>query len=67
VDDYPSLARSLFEFLLDQGAVGAFTYNPDSGVRLGLGADPKYLEGLAARCQQKTLTQPPLRSLGRYT
>lgn len=63
VDDYPSLARSLFEFLLDQGAVGAFTYNPDSGVRLGLGADPKYLEGLAARCQQKTLTQPPLRSL----
>lgn len=63
VDDYPSLARSLFEFLLDHGAVGAFTYNPDSGVRLGLGADPKYLEGLAARCQQKTLTQPPQRSL----
>jgi hypothetical protein len=63
VDDYPSLARQLFEFLLDQAAVGAFTYNPDSGVRLGLGADPKYLEGLAARCQQKTLTQPPQRSL----
>ena len=57
VDDYPGVARSLFEFLLDQGAVGAFTYNPDGGVRLGLGADPNYLAGLAKRCKVKTLTQ----------
>ncbi len=64
VDDYPGVARSLFEFLLDAGAVGAFTYNPDGGVRLGLGADPKYLEGLAKRCQVKTLSQAPLISLG---
>lgn len=58
VDDYPAIARYLFDFLLDQGAVGAFTYNPDGAVRLGLGADPNYLAGLAARCQVENLTQP---------
>lgn len=63
VDDYPAQARHLFEFLLDRGAVGAFTYNPDGKVRLGLGADPNYLEGLAARCQVETLTSPPLSCL----
>ena len=63
VDDYPAIARHLFEFLLDQGAVGAFTYNPDGAVRLGLGADPNYLAGLTARCQVETLTQPPLSCL----
>ncbi|PSB42294.1 hypothetical protein C7B80_28015 [Cyanosarcina cf. burmensis CCALA 770] len=53
VDDYPAIARDLFEFLLDRGAVGAFTYNPDGAVRLGLGADPEYLQGLAKRCQME--------------
>lgn len=62
VDDYPCVARHLFEFLLDQGAVGAFTYNPDGGVRLGLGADPNYLEKLSKRCQVQTL-QSPVKSL----
>ena len=51
VDDYPAVARDLFELLLDRGAVGAFTYNPDGAVRLGLGADPEYLQGLAKRCR----------------
>lgn len=60
VDDYPSVARDLFEFLLDQGAVGAFTYNPDGAVRLGLGSDPDYLEGLIKRCQVENLNQSPL-------
>lgn len=55
VDDYPAIARDLFECLLDQGAVGAFTYNQDGQVRLGLNADPNYLEGLAGRCQIETL------------
>ena len=59
VDDYPAVARRLFDFLLDQGAVGAFSYNPDGGVRLGLGADPNYLEGLAGRCQIETLNILP--------
>ncbi|MDZ8185258.1 MAG: recombinase family protein [Nostoc sp. ChiSLP02] len=64
VDDYPGVARLLFELLLDQGAVGAFSYNPDGAVRLGLGADPNYLEGLADRCRVETLTEPPPESLG---
>ncbi|MBE9038311.1 recombinase family protein [aff. Roholtiella sp. LEGE 12411] len=63
VDDYPGVARQLFELLLDQGAVGAFSYNPDGAVRLGLGADPSYLEGLAGRCCIETLTGPPPESL----
>ncbi|HYX15802.1 MAG TPA: recombinase family protein [Nostoc sp.] len=64
VDDYPSVARLLFELLLNQGAVGAFSYNPDGAVRLGLGADPNYLEGLAERCRVEILTGPPPESLG---
>ncbi|BAY23773.1 hypothetical protein NIES2100_35650 [Calothrix sp. NIES-2100] len=63
VDDYPAIARNLFEFLLNQGAVGAFSYNREGAVRLGLGADPEYLEGLAGRCQVETLISPPTESL----
>jgi hypothetical protein len=63
VDDYPAIAGNLFEFLLNQGAVGAFSYNPEGAVRLGLGADPKYLEKLAGRCQQEKLISPPRESL----
>jgi len=59
VDDYPAIARDLFEYLLNQGAVGAFSYNPDGQVRLGLNADPNYMSGLAARCQIQTLATPP--------
>ena len=57
VDDYPAIARDLFEVLLNQGAVGAFTYNPDGKVRLGLNADPEYMAGLKARCQVESLSQ----------
>ncbi|MEB3339106.1 MAG: recombinase family protein [Leptolyngbyaceae bacterium] len=64
MDDYPAIARNLFDLLLDQGAVGAFTYNPEGSVRLGLGADPSYLAGLAARCQIKTLQHRPVNCLG---
>jgi hypothetical protein len=53
VDDYPAIARDLFEFILDQGAFAVFTYNPDGKIRLGLNADPDYLEGLASRCHQE--------------
>ncbi len=63
VQDYPAVARHLFEFLLDWGAVGGFSYNPDSIVRLGLGADPNYMEGLAARCHRETLTGFPQSNL----
>ncbi len=63
VDDYPAIARDLFDYLLNQGAVGAFTYNPDGQVRLGLNADPNYLAALASRCQVETLSIPTSSSL----
>ena len=56
VDDYPAIARDLFEVMLDHGASAVFTYNPNGKIRLGLNADPDYLEGLAVRCQQEELT-----------
>lgn len=59
VDEYPAIARLLFEVLLDQGITGIFTYNPDGAVRLGLGADPQYLGGLAERCLVETLDYRP--------
>ncbi|HEY9895438.1 MAG TPA: recombinase family protein [Candidatus Sericytochromatia bacterium] len=64
VDEYPAIARSVFETLLDAGAAAIFTYNPDGAVRLGLGADPAYLAGLADRCRIETLTDRPVHCLG---
>ena len=58
VDDYPAIARDLFELMLDKGAEAVFTYNPDGKIRLGLNADPDYLEGLASRCRVETLSLP---------
>ena len=58
LDDYPAIARDLFELILDRGVVGVFTYNPDGKIRLGLNADPDYLQGLAARCEIKNLVIP---------
>lgn len=58
VDEYPAITGHLFDFLLDRGSVGAFTYNPDGGIRLGLGADPEYLSELQKRCQIEALDQP---------
>ena len=55
VDDYPAIARDLFATMLDRGAKGIFTYNPDGQIRLGLNADPGYLLDLAARCRSEQL------------
>ncbi len=64
VDDYPGVARHLFDFLLDRGVVGAFSYNPDGAIRLGLGSDPEYLAGLTSRCKKvETLILPPVKTL----
>ncbi|NJM60163.1 MAG: recombinase family protein [Oscillatoriales cyanobacterium RU_3_3] len=51
-DDYPAICRDLFELMLDRDCAGAFSYNPDGGARSGLGADPEYIAGLAARCKR---------------
>ena len=50
-DDYPAIAKDLFELLLDKDVRGVFTYNPDGQIRLGLNADPKYLKQIAQRCE----------------
>ena len=63
VDEYPVLARHLFEFFLEQGKMAAFTYNPNGAVRLGLGADPIAFLDLQKRCRTETLDQP--RGLGK--
>ncbi|TAE55530.1 MAG: recombinase family protein [Nostocales cyanobacterium] len=55
VDDYPAITYDLFNFLLDEGAVGAFSYNPHGCVRWGLGADPQCLSRLANRCHVENL------------
>ncbi|MEG4804454.1 recombinase family protein [Microcoleus sp. ARI1-B5] len=51
VDDYPAISGYLFDRMLDNGAAGAFSYNRDGGVRLGLGADMEYLARLESRCK----------------
>jgi hypothetical protein len=66
VDDYPAIAANLFEFLLNTGAVGAFSYNRDGAVRWGLGADPQYLSRLTKYCQVENLTKPHPHSLGYF-
>lgn len=65
VDNYPAITRNLFDLLLDQGAIGVFTYNPDGAIRLGLGADPEYMSGLSDRCVIETLSQQPVPCLGK--
>jgi hypothetical protein len=50
-DDFPALAGRLLATLLEGGATGYFTHNPDGGARLGLGADPAALQTLADRCE----------------
>ncbi len=58
-DDYPAIARSFVEVLLDGGAEGFFTYNQQGKVRLGLNADPEYWEQLRDRTIVETLSVPP--------
>ena len=55
VDDYPAISRYLFDRMLDTGAAGAFSYNRDGGVRVGLGADTEYLAQLESRCLVENL------------
>ncbi|MEB3279638.1 MAG: recombinase family protein [Lyngbya sp.] len=58
VDEYPAIMRHLFEFLLESGKMGAFTFNPSGSIRLGLGADPNYLAELQYRCHIEPLDLP---------
>jgi hypothetical protein len=55
VDNYPKIARLLFERSLDLGLPGIFTYSPTGGIRKGLGADPEAFLKLRDRCTEVTL------------
>ncbi|MDX2243034.1 MAG: recombinase family protein [Leptolyngbyaceae cyanobacterium bins.302] len=63
VDEYPAIARDLFEVLIQHNIRAAFTFNPDGAVRLGLGADPAYLVALANQCDVITLSDRPVPGL----
>jgi hypothetical protein len=64
VDDYPAIAGDLFHTLLDLGVPGVFTFNPDSAIRWGLGADPDWLASLAERGDRQSLPLPQDTRLG---
>lgn len=59
IDEYPAISRTLFEFFLAQSIPTAFTFNPNGAIRLGLGADPDYVAGLAEQCALATLPPAP--------
>jgi len=58
VDEFPAIARHLCTTLLDGGAKGVFSFNPQGSARLGLGADPDYWSEISARCELVNL--PPV-------
>ncbi len=64
LDNYPALARDFLEVLLAQGCSAVFTFNPLGGCRLGLGADPDYLEELKFACRIEPLPPPQTSLLG---
>lgn len=58
VDEYPAIAHALFDLLLDADLPACFTYNPEGGIRRGLGADPDALAMVQTRCQVECLDIP---------
>ncbi|MCY7334528.1 MAG: hypothetical protein LH649_18135 [Pseudanabaena sp. CAN_BIN31] len=50
-DEMPAIACDLCKFLLENGAQGIFTFNPDGSARLGLGADHVYWQQLKSDCE----------------
>jgi hypothetical protein len=55
IDNYPAIAKGLFERCLDLGLPGLFTYSPTGGIRKGLGADPDVFLSLRDRCTEIVL------------
>ena len=47
VDEYPPVMRSVFEQVLTYEIPVVCTFNPNGGIRLGLGADPAVMEEMA--------------------
>jgi hypothetical protein len=51
LDEYPAILASPLALFLQQKRPCCFTYNDYGKVRLGLGADPAFLQTLAAQCE----------------
>ncbi len=64
VDSYPAITRTLFAIWLEADRPAGFSFNPEGAIRLGLGADPKYMLGLSDRCQVLSLKASVHDSLG---
>lgn len=58
VENYPAIARDLFEQCHHCGIEGVYTANPEFSVRLGLGADPGYLLGLSQSLDCTVISLP---------
>ncbi len=56
VDEYPPVMRSVFEQVLTYEAPIVCTFNPNGGIRLGLGADPSVMEEMAEDWDQINLS-----------
>ncbi len=56
VDEYPPVMRSVFQQVLTYKAPIICTFNPNGGIRLGLGADPAVMEEMAENWDQIDLS-----------
>ena len=56
VDEYPPVMRSVFQQVLTYEAPVVCTFNPNGGIRLGLGADPGVMEKMAEDWDQIDLS-----------
>ncbi len=50
-DEMPAITCDLCKFLLQNGAQGMVTFNPDGSARLGLGGDPEYWQEIKSECE----------------
>jgi hypothetical protein len=58
VDEYPPVMRSVFEVLLQGGCDVVCTFNPQGGIRLGLGADPAVMRSFYESQPFETVVLP---------
>ncbi len=56
VDEYPPVMRSVFQQVLTYGGTVVCTFNPNGGIRLGLGADPMVMEEMAVNWEKLELS-----------
>ncbi len=63
LDEYPAITARWLQVFIDHHYPVALTWNPNGKVRLGVGADPDYLENLKGQCQVVDQGPNPTHSL----